>query len=192
MKGHVFECNGETYLGCVESRFFGSNKPWPLKILQGDLCLLHHYDAGCLFGLWEAETDGGHNLVPKLWNGKFPYQVKVRLVTAKIAEVPKSVLSEFDVNPSVGRFDSALDKDFIEAIVKTMKKPHSRILIHRLCVESRFQLGFGDHSGTSHIPNVSNRVRRGLASHHEKPNVEIISPRFLSCANRVVYPKLVP
>ena len=119
--GFVFECNSETYLGCVENGVFGSNKPWPLKILKGDLCLLHHYDAGCLFALWVADTNGGRNLVPKLWNGKFPYQVKVKLITSKIAEVPKSVLTEFDASPAVGRFDSLLDEDFVDAIVKSLK-----------------------------------------------------------------------
>ena len=121
VQGYVFECNSETYLGCVENGVFGSNKPWPLKILAGDLCLLHHYDAGCLFALWKAETNGGRNLVPKLWNGKFPYQVKVKLVTSRIAEVPKSVLTEFDANPAVGRFDNVLDEEFLDAIVESLK-----------------------------------------------------------------------
>jgi len=80
VQGFVFECNSETYLACMENGVFCSNKPWPLKIVQGDLCLLHHYDAGCMFALWTAETNGGRNLVPKLWNGKFPYQVKVKLL----------------------------------------------------------------------------------------------------------------
>ena len=60
--------------------------------------------------------------MPKLWNGKFPYEVKVKLMTSKVVEVPKSVLTEFDVNPAVCRFDSVLDEDFAEAIVASLQR----------------------------------------------------------------------
>ena len=45
----------------------------------------------------------------------------MKLITPKIAEVPKSVLTEFDASPAVGRFDSLLDEDFVDAIVKSLK-----------------------------------------------------------------------
>jgi len=84
----IFECSSNTYLDCVEKNLFGSNKPWPLEIKTGDYCLLHHYEIGGLLGLWQATCDGGKNLVPKVWGGKFPYQVKVKLVIPKVTDVP--------------------------------------------------------------------------------------------------------
>jgi hypothetical protein len=43
-----------------------------------------------MFGLWQAITDGGKNLVPKAWGGHFPFQVKVALVTPEIISIPKA------------------------------------------------------------------------------------------------------
>ena len=45
-KTYVFECNSNTYMDCMEKSLFGSNKPWPLEISEGDFCLLHHYEIG--------------------------------------------------------------------------------------------------------------------------------------------------
>ena len=100
----IFECSSSTYLDCVEKNLFGSNKPWPLEIKTGDYCLLHHYEIGGLLGLWQATTNGGKNLVPKIWGGKFPYQVKVKLVIPKVTDVPNKVLAELGVDPAMGRF----------------------------------------------------------------------------------------
>ena len=94
----IFECSSTTYLDCVEKNLFGSNKPWPLEIKTGDYCLLHHYEIGGLLGLWQATSNGGKNLVPKIWGFKFPYQVKVKLVVPKVTDVPKSVLQKLGVD----------------------------------------------------------------------------------------------
>ena len=40
----IFECNSETYMGCMEHQLFGSNKPWPLQVKFGDYLLLHHIE----------------------------------------------------------------------------------------------------------------------------------------------------
>ena len=110
----IFECSSTTYLDCVEKNLFGSNKPWPMQIKAGDYCLLHHYEIGGLLGLWQATSDGGKNLVPKMWSGKFPYQVKVKLVLPTVTEVPKKILAEQGVNPAVGRCDNCVDEDLAE------------------------------------------------------------------------------
>jgi hypothetical protein len=61
-KVFIFLCNNQIYLTCIEKSVFGSDKSWPLQIAKGDYCILHHYDAGALFGLWKAEVNGGRNL----------------------------------------------------------------------------------------------------------------------------------
>src|SRR5947208_1601664 len=78
---YIFECSTATYLDCVQRGIFGSNLPWPRQIRKGDHCCLYHYEVGTLFGLWRAVADGGKNLVQKAWRGRFPFQVKVALVT---------------------------------------------------------------------------------------------------------------
>jgi hypothetical protein len=121
----IFECSSSTYLDCVEKNLFGSNKPWPLEIKTGDYCLLHHYEIGGLLGLWQATSNGGKNLVPKIWGGKFPYQVKVKLVIPKVTEVPKSVLKKLGVDAAVGRFDNCVDEEFGEDLIRSLLPPKS-------------------------------------------------------------------
>lgn len=116
----VFECNSGTYLDCVEKSLFGSNKPWPLDIKEGDYCLLHHYEIGCLLGLWIATANGGRNLVPKIWGGKFPFQVRVKLVIPKVTEVSRQVLANAGVDPAVGRFDNPVDENLARVIIQSM------------------------------------------------------------------------
>ena len=116
----IFECSSSTYLDCVEKNLFGSNKPWPLEIKTGDYCLLHHYEIGGLLGLWQATCDGGKNLVPKIWGGKFPYQVKVKLVLPQVTEVSRSVLAQLGVDPARGRFDNCLDEEMAEDLIASL------------------------------------------------------------------------
>ena len=116
----TFECSSNTYLDCVEKNLFGSNKPWPLEIKTGDYCLLHHYEIGGLLGLWQATCDGGKNLVPKIWGGKFPYQVKVKLVLPNVTEVSRSVLAQLGVDPARGRFDNCLDEEMAEDLIASL------------------------------------------------------------------------
>jgi len=116
----IFECSSNTYLDCVEKNLFGSNKPWPLEIKVGDYCLLHHYEIGGLLGLWQATCNGGKNLVPKVWGGKFPYQVKVKLVIPKVTDVPKKVLTKLGVDAAVGRFDNCVDEDMAEDLIVSL------------------------------------------------------------------------
>jgi hypothetical protein len=85
----VFQCNGNTYMECIEKSLFGSNDPWPLQVKKGDHCLLLHYEYETILGLWQADSDGAKRIVPKAWGGKFPYQVRVALRTATIVELPK-------------------------------------------------------------------------------------------------------
>ena len=115
----IFECSSTTYLDCVEKNLFGTNNPWPLEIKTGDYCLLHHYEIGGLLGLWQATCNGGKNLVPKVWDGKFPYQVRVKLVIPKVTDVPKKVLTKPGVDAAVGRFDNCADEDMAEDLVRS-------------------------------------------------------------------------
>jgi hypothetical protein len=116
----VFQCNSDTYLECVERNVFGSNKPWALEVKEGDYCFLQHYELGSLLGLWKATSNGGKNLVPKIWGGKFPFQVKVTLALPKIADVPRKLLTELGLDPAIARFDTCLDQDVADALADAL------------------------------------------------------------------------
>ena len=73
-----------------------------------------------LLGLWQATSNGGKNLVPKIWGGKFPYQVKVKLVIPKVTDVPKSVLKKLGIDAAIGRFDNCVDEDAAEDLVGSL------------------------------------------------------------------------
>ena len=112
----IFECSTATYLDCVQTGLFGSNLPWPLQIKTGDYCCLYHYEVGTLFALWQATSDGGKNLVPRAWGGRFPFQAKVALVTPEIVEIPKAKVSEAFLNPATGKFDNVLNGERADAL----------------------------------------------------------------------------
>jgi hypothetical protein len=114
----VFMCSSNTYLDCVGGNLFGSNEPWPLDIREGDYCLLHHYEIGALFGLWRATCDGGRNLAPKMWKGKFPFQVRVEQLLPTVTQVPTHVLAAIGADAAKGSFDNLLDDDIAEVLLR--------------------------------------------------------------------------
>jgi hypothetical protein len=118
----VFQCSSETYLTCIQHSLLGSNITWPLSIKKGDYCVLHHYDAGILLGMWQAESDGARDIVKKAWNGRFPYQVKVKLVSGKAIEVPKTLLEELGADPATGKFDERIVGEIASRIIHEMKQ----------------------------------------------------------------------
>jgi len=119
---YIFECSTATYLDCVQKGLFGSNLPWPLQIKKGDHCCLYHYEVGTMFGLWQATTDGGKNLVPKAWGGRFPFQVKVALVTPEIISIPKAEIGEAFLNPASGKFQNIIEGKPADDLLRAVQK----------------------------------------------------------------------
>jgi len=106
----------------VQKGLFGSNLPWPLQIKKGDHCCLYHYEVGTMFGLWQATTDGGKNLVPKAWGGRFPFQVKVALVTPEIISIPKAEIGEAFLNPASGKFQNIIEGKPADDLLRAVQK----------------------------------------------------------------------
>ena len=119
---YIFECSTATYLDCVQKGLFGSNLPWPLQIKKGDHCCLYHYEVGTMFGLWQATTDGGKNLVPKAWGGRFPFQVKVALVTPEIISIPKAEIGEAFLDPASGKFQNVIEGKPADDLLRAVQK----------------------------------------------------------------------
>jgi|GEM_PF-2614986 len=63
---------------------------------------------------------GGRHLVPKLWGGKFPFQVKVQLVLPRITEVDRQLLANLGLNPALARLDNRVDEDLAEELIQSM------------------------------------------------------------------------
>lgn len=120
---YIFECSSGTYMECMDRQLFGSNLPWPKQVSKGDLCLLHHYEVGTVFGLWEAADAGAARIVPKAWGGRFPFQVRVRLLTAEVIEVPKDFVAEMLTDPAKGRIRNIMEPASAELLASRLKPP---------------------------------------------------------------------
>lgn len=125
MKTFVFECSTATYLDCMQKSVFGSNLQWPIQVKAGDYCCLYHYELGVLFGFWKASSDGGKNLIPKAWGGRFPFQVKVELATPEIVEIPKAKIVDVVTNSATGKLDNVLEGERAESLLKIFQNPRA-------------------------------------------------------------------
>ena len=75
-----FVCSSETEAECFQGALFGDTmKFWDevKEIKRGDALFLYNIDTDVLFGPFEAESDGGLNIEPDAWGGRFPAQVRV-------------------------------------------------------------------------------------------------------------------
>jgi len=81
--GQLFVCTESTKKECFERLLFATNKvysPATMKVKKGYFLFLFDLDADLLYGVFKATSDAGLNLQPEAWNGKYPYQVKVKPV----------------------------------------------------------------------------------------------------------------
>lgn len=79
--GFIFLCNKWTERECLEDLLFGmveKRKKDVLKIRRGDSGFLYNYNSRKLHGIFEAIGNGGYNVEPNAWKGRFPAQVRVR------------------------------------------------------------------------------------------------------------------
>jgi len=81
--GYVFVCSSWTEGECLDKRLFGlPDREWKRvsQIKEGDILFLLNYMTGHLHGVFEASSDGILNIDPNAWGGRFPAQVKVRIL----------------------------------------------------------------------------------------------------------------
>ncbi len=78
--GYVLACTSKSERECFDRMLFATNRVYGdnvLKIRKGDLLFLLNLDTDTLYGTFKAASDGAKDLVPKAWNGRYPYQVQV-------------------------------------------------------------------------------------------------------------------
>ena len=80
VKGHIFACTRKTEKECFDRMIFSTNRVYSdkvAKVKKGDVLLLYNLDTDTLYGPFMAKSDGGKDISPEAWNGKYPYQVEV-------------------------------------------------------------------------------------------------------------------
>jgi DNA modification methylase len=87
VRGFIFACGESTEAECLNRMLFGTDRtygPVVIRIRKGDLLFLNNLDTDNLHGVFRAVTDGGFNIEPKAWKGRYPYQVRVESLGDKI------------------------------------------------------------------------------------------------------------
>jgi DNA modification methylase len=112
IRGFLFACTDKSEKECLDRLLFSTDKlygPIVIRIRAGDLLFLNNLDQDTLLGIFIAESDGGFNIQPEAFNGRYPYQVKVKalgeVITAKKA---KNLLHEFEVRRNTPLFGKKL------------------------------------------------------------------------------------
>src|SRR5713101_4335523 len=101
--GYIFACTKSSEKECFDLLVFGTNKIYAGKISSvkaGDRLFLFNLDSDRLYGTFIARTNGGYQLVPGAWKGKYPYQVKVSEDDQgiKVIEGAKKILSKMGIS----------------------------------------------------------------------------------------------
>lgn len=92
MNSYIFSCTSKTKQECFDKKLFGAPERqiyWVKEVRPGNILFLYDYSSKKLLGIFEATSRGDLNIEPNAWNGKFPAQVKVKLKSIKIIEIPK-------------------------------------------------------------------------------------------------------
>ena len=87
VRGFMLACGESTEAECLTRMLFGTDRtygPVVIRIRKGDLLFLNNIETDSLHGVFRAVTDGGFNIEPKAWKGRYPYQVRVELLGDKI------------------------------------------------------------------------------------------------------------
>ena len=80
IRGFIFACTEKTEAECFQRQLFGAHKvyaPIVIRIRRGDLLFLSNLDTDVMYGAFQAVSDGGLNIQPDAWKGKYPYQVGI-------------------------------------------------------------------------------------------------------------------
>jgi DNA modification methylase len=110
IRGFLFACTRKTEDECLTRLLFGTGKvyaPVVIRIRKGDLLFLNNLDTNTLHGVFRATSNGGLNIQPDAWNGRYPYQVKVEVLGEKITlKNAKKILNRFGIKrntPIIGK-----------------------------------------------------------------------------------------
>lgn len=117
IRGFIFACTKKTEAECFERLLFGTEKvygPIVIRIRKGDLLFLNNLNTDTLYGVFKAVSDGGFNIQPDAWSGKYPYQVKVEILGEKTAvKNAKKISNIFKAKRNMPLFSKKL-MDFLD------------------------------------------------------------------------------
>nr|CAB3491650.1 unnamed protein product [Digitaria exilis] len=117
--GFIFICSGATKAECYRHRVLGlprGRMEAVSRIRRGTAVFLYDFDARRLYGPYRADSDGGADLVPGAFGGRFPAQVKF-MINGDFMPLPESSLkSAIKENYLNGKFSPELTSTQVEKL----------------------------------------------------------------------------
>jgi DNA modification methylase len=137
--GYIFACTAKSERECFDRMLFATGRLYGenvLKIRKGDLLFLLNLDSDTLYGTFHARSNGGKDLVPEAWKGRYTYQVQVSRNGA-VHSLPgaKKVLSSM----GVGRRDT-LDGELAQSLSQYIEKPGGKLRVAKKVPDERPRL----------------------------------------------------
>jgi DNA modification methylase len=122
MKGFIFACTDKTEKECFDRMIFSTNKLYSDEVLQikkGDYLFLYNIDKDVLYGIFKAVSDGGKNIEPDAWVGKYPYQVIVeKNENSIILKEARKILDKMGI-----KWGRILNSQLLEIFLKYLQNP---------------------------------------------------------------------
>jgi DNA modification methylase len=122
MKGFIFACTDKTEKECFDRMIFSTNKLYSDEVLQikkGDYLFLYNIDKDVIYGIFKAVSDGGKNIEPDAWGGKYPYQVIVeKNENSIILKEARKILDKMGI-----KWGRILNSQLLEIFLKYLQNP---------------------------------------------------------------------
>ncbi|MDI6840701.1 MAG: DNA methyltransferase [bacterium] len=120
---YIFVCTERTERECLDRMLFSTNKIYAEKVFgikKGDTLFLLNMDSDILYGPFVAASDGGKDLVPNAWNGRYPYQVRVEKNNNEVRSLKsvKKVLAKLNID-----WKYPLDEFRTDLLIKVLENP---------------------------------------------------------------------
>ncbi|CAK7356060.1 unnamed protein product [Dovyalis caffra] len=118
--GFIFLCNRETKPECYRYRVFGlprGNLDIVEKIEPGTKLFLFDFGVKRLYGIYTAISWGGMNLEPAAFNGKFPAQVRFKIVSDCLPLAESALKHAIRDNYQGSKFRQELSTEQVKTLV---------------------------------------------------------------------------
>jgi len=101
IRGFIFTCSNKTESECFKRLLFGTDRiygPVVIRIRKDDLLFLVNIDTDVLYGVFKAISVGGFKIMPEAWKGRYPYQVKFKVIGELLKlKHAKKILKKFEI-----------------------------------------------------------------------------------------------